>query len=239
MQLIRLIRENSDSVQIAPGIANKRAFHYMYYEFRCISEVFCSYLESSNISQSSKLTMCYSIFVNGIYKMDNGCSMIEQNRLTRNTACDLGIPLDFVDKVLEHLLRMQKHIDECDICNHFFVDQYKKYSGEILFFDGHRQSLSYITKTLIETIQYVCSEISLDYKHEYYFRLMGCQMSDHELFIYILHFNYLCTVEAQVIDSEQIKQIKDGFNVMLRYLDKYMISKLKEMGLIDEKNMLL
>lgn len=233
MQLIGILRENTSAICIGNGICDKYAFHYMFYEFTCISAILKDKVTSMNvcIDEGRLLAMSYSVFVNGVYKMDDPSKrIIDQNSLVKRTAKDLEIPLNLINDVLEILYKLQVNATDNDCEKYFFLNQYKKYREDILFFDGHRLRLSHITKMLMEVIRYICSEKYLCRNKDYYFRLVGCQMSDHELFIFILHYKYMYIMKEQ---DEISSEIKNGLDVMLRNMDQYMLSKLVDMNLLD------
>lgn len=223
--LLSLIKENTNELELCPEISKKRAFHFMYYEFTCIFRI-CKEVCESNVKwkgyRDKCFTCAYCIFFNGIYNSDESKPILVQNTLIHMTLSKNGYDDEFIKTVLLKLLVIQKAKGE-GYSNLFFINQYKCYCEQIKFFDGHRCSLTHITRTVIETIKYIESQEYLRMKKDYYYRLIASLMSDHEIFINVLHFVYLYT-NRQLVEIDSV--IIDGYNSIISNLDEYMKNKL-------------
>lgn len=253
IQLMNLVKENGSNIALSPNISGKRAFHFMYYEFRAIHNILISNLHKKDQSiddtteaYQNLLAMSYSIFINGVFKtksdklmIDENSDklMIDENKVIKGTAEKLHFDLSTIDATLEELLTIQQgHYDTAS--NEFFINQYGRYSNELLFFDGHRQDLSVVTKALIMVFDYIISDSTLN-QNDFHYRMLGSQMSDHELFIYTLFFNYARRTDVNF----QEDKMKNGFNVMLKSMDGFMLKKLLDpeckIILLDKDNNLI
>ena len=241
--LINIARENTQLVKLNKNIEGKKSFHYMFYEFTCIYGILSTKInceEKKDLNFSQLFTLSYTVFINGVFYLEHDqCPIEEQNKVTNNVCKDIGVSPSICSSLLKFLYDLQNNHGTHEEREYFLFNQYG--SEDIKFFDGHRMWLSFCGKHLMQVILYIYGNDCLNENKRYNLNLLGCQMSDHELFILTLH----CTYWAYLSESsKQVQQIdihnfKEGLEVLLENMERAVRNKLCDIGIMNDDHKLL
>lgn len=254
-KMLDTYRQIVNDMKIDHAASGKKAFHYMYYEFRCIYTIFRDRFKAAqcSISNHDLVKVAYLCFYYGI---ENGANytikkeLREKIGLVENSK-EYATALSVIQEIINiqhchQCLYLKKNISLCSKVNRCheekdrvkflknknpYLVEYIEYEQQFKIHDGHMAELSSYFNYLGGVMEYVITQDKDKYKkedfYEYYLEFLRSQMSAHEI---LLLYIYGVSRFNKHFDYE--KYFVD--NKMLKYLSintAFQIIEYKEVGL--------
>ena len=178
MDVYRNICNNS---VIDSNISGKRAFHYMFYEYKAIFNIINEYISSCNLEMSieDKNYLSFVFFLNGL----------TPNALPtyKNYSLDDESKIKLLTSIRE-LLYIKR-----DNRNITYLLDYKE--RNIIFADGHRPIIIPYIKYVNLIIDFIINQTSDNDSRKKYIRFLSSEMTHHEIGLIYAFNSYIKKVE--------------------------------------------
>lgn len=173
LDVYRGICSNSD---VDGKIFGKKAFHYMFYEYKAIFYIISEdeEIKALNLNIYDKNYLAFVFFLNGI----------TPNALPTylNSCLSEELRIKILLKVREHLYNNRSHKKIT-----YLMDYDEK---NIMFADGHRPVFIPYMKYVYLIVEYVISSEMSDKKRKNYIKYLTSEMSDHEIGLLYAYKSY-------------------------------------------------
>lgn len=171
MSFIQLLNNQENETYIKEVGYSKQAFHYMFYEYKCIALLTYNYLIKKKMTSLANtnnrkyvLTQAYNIFINGISKTTN--AKIKENAR-------------FGDILGNYFLKTRDGLEKTPKPVPYLTDYPTE---DILLFDGHRLRIIPFFNSVCKLIEFVYRSPSIkDDEKGLYLDMMFSHFSEHEM----------------------------------------------------------
>lgn len=197
---MNILFRNEDQCSIEGIGAGKKAFHFMFYEYKAIcyllqGEVKEHYSDKI-IDKMSLKGLAYNFFINGV--VDSLTNRIKEENKTNLTAEDL-------EKINKILLAKQEEVANKENIQHIIMPMYiQDYKPGITIFDGHRLRLTPYFRVVCTCIEYLYEtlEPKEDSKQfEFYRNAFISHFSEHELALLLIIYEFASTDTKEFITN--------------------------------------